>query len=155
LSLFNNVTIGYDLTFELNEFNEPRIKSEIELIRDVVLFICFTKPGQYPSLPYVGLDLESMLYSFYDEISDDDIKDKLISQCAALGYPIKDGTIQVRKTKYKGEPSLLIHIEGTESYPNGYKRDTQSDTTAYLIGITFDELKKLIYNINTVRRSAT
>lgn len=147
----NGVTVGYDPCFELNEFNEPRIKSEIELIKDVVLFICLSSPGQYPSLPYVGLDLQSMLYSHFDEVSEEDIKDKLISQCLALSHPIKDGTVSVKKTVYKGVNSLLIHIEGTESYPSGYKRDSNNEVTSYLIGITLDELKRLIYNINTVK----
>ena len=29
-------SIGYDTTFELNEFNEPRIRSEIETLKDVL-----------------------------------------------------------------------------------------------------------------------
>ena len=150
MGLFNEVTIGYDPCFELNEFNEPRLKSEIELTKDIVLFICLSTPGQYPSLPYIGLDLQSILYSHFDEISERDIQEKLIAQCQALNHPIKDGTVSIKKTVYKGDNSLLLHIEGTESYPNGYKRDGNSDTTAYLIGITLDELKRLIYNVNTV-----
>lgn len=155
MSLFDSVTVGYDPCFELNEFNEPRLKSEIEMIKDIVLFVCLSSVGQYPSLPYIGLDLQSILYSHFDEISENDIKEKLISQCQALNRPIKDGTVSVKKTVYKGVNSLLIHIEGTESYPPGYKRDTNSDTTAYLIGITLDELKKLIYNVNTVKGGQT
>lgn len=151
MGLFNEVTIGYDPCFELNEFNEPRLKSEIELTKDIVLFICLSTPGQYPSLPYIGLDLQSILYSHFDEISERDIQEKLIAQCQALNHPIKDGNVSIKKTVYKGVNSLLIHIEGTESYPNGYKRDGNNGTTAYLIGITLDELKKLIYNVNMVK----
>ena len=35
--MYNNLTVGYDTTFELNEFNEPRLRSEIEVIKDVFL----------------------------------------------------------------------------------------------------------------------
>ena len=43
-------SIGADLTFELDQYNEPRLKSEGEMIKDIILYVLFSKPGQYPSL---------------------------------------------------------------------------------------------------------
>lgn len=145
----NNLNIGYDTTFELNEFNEPRIRSEVETIKDVILFILFSKPGCYPSIPYIGLDIQSKLYSFYDELNESDLKYQITEQCKALGVYLSDGTIEIKKTKYRGHPSLMINIEGKESYPPGYLKDHISNSNRYLIGITFDELNKMIYNINS------
>lgn len=141
--------IGYDTTFELNEFGQPRIRSEIELIKDVILFILFGKPGQYPSLPNIGMDIQSLLYSFYDELDVEDLKDQLKSQCEILGVYFNSGVVDFRKVKYRGKPSLMIHIEGKESYPDGYMKDSINNSNRYLIGITFDELNKMIYNIST------
>jgi len=143
-----NTTIGFDTTFELNEFNEPRIRSELETIKDIVLFILFSKPGQYPSLPQIGLDIQSILYSFYDELDEDDLKYKIKEQCQAMGVFLSDGTIDLRKTKYRSHPSLLISIQGREVYPDGYLKDHINNVNTYLIGITFDELDRMIYNVN-------
>lgn len=140
--------IGYDTTFELNEFGQPKIQSEIELIKNIILFVLFSKPGQYPSLPHIGLDIQSQLYSFYDELDVEDLKVQLSGQCEILGAYFSQGTIDVKKTKYKNQPSLLIHIEGSETYPDGYMRDSIGTVNRYLIGITFDELNKMIYNIS-------
>jgi hypothetical protein len=141
--------IGCDTTFELNEFNEPRIRSEIETLKDALLFILFSKPGAYPSIPEIGLDIESYLYSFYDDIDEEVLKNQITEQCELLGAYIGGGTIQIQKTKYRGKPSLLIHIEGTEEYPSSYKHDNISSNDKYLIGITYDELNNMIYNINS------
>jgi hypothetical protein len=147
--LINIRNIGYETTFELNEFNQPRIRSELENVKDAVLFILFSKPGQYPSLPNIGLDLQGLLYSFYDEIDTNDLKQKIISQCEALGTYFDKGVIEIKKTKYKNQPSLMIHIEGTESFPSGYMKDYITESkNQYLIGITYDELNRMIYNIN-------
>lgn len=141
--------VGYETTFELNEFNQPRIRSELETVKDAVLFILFTKPGQYPSLPNIGLNIQSMLYSYYDEIDVNDIKRRIVSQCEALGTYFENNTIQIQKTKYKNKPSLLIHIQGTETFPKGYMKDYITESrNQYLIGITYDELNRMIYNIN-------
>lgn len=141
--------IGYDTTFELSEFSEPRIRSEIETIKDVILFILFSKPGQYPSLPQIGLNIESMLYSFYDELDVADLKNQIIEQCNALGAYINGGSILIQKTRYKNKPSLIIHIEGSETFPSSYKSDRIDATNRYLIGITYDDINKMIYNINS------
>lgn len=141
--------IGYDTTFELNEFSKPRIRSEIEVVKNTIMFILFCKPGQYPSLPHIGLDIQSLLYSFYDEINTDELKSDLITQCEALGVPIKSGIVDIKKIRYKDQPSLFIHIEGDEDYPSSYMKDTSGSSNKYMIGITFDELNKMIYNVSS------
>jgi|GEM_PF-3200649 len=140
-------SVGYDTTFELNKFNEPRIRSEIETIKDVLLFVLFSKPGSYPSIPQIGLDIETKLYSFYDEINEDDLKSQITEQCAMLGTYMSAGTLDIRKTIYNHQPSLMIHIEGKEQYPVGYKSDKLAYSNRYLIGITYDEMNEMIYNV--------
>lgn len=145
----NILEIGYDTTFEMNEFNEPRIRSDIETVKNSILFILFAKPGQYPSLPDIGLDIQSLLYSHYDELDTEKLKEDIIDQCKALKYYFRDGSVDIKKIMYRKKSSLLIHIEGTASYPDGYMKDNMSDVNRYLIGISFDEMDKMICNINT------
>lgn len=141
-------SIGYDTTFELNEFNEPRIRSEIETLKDVLLFVLFAKPGQYPSLPMIGMDIASNLYSFYDELNVDEMKSQIIDQCSILGSYINSNQIMIKKLIYRDQPSLIIDIEGSERFPANYKHDQIGNSKRYMIGITYDELNQMIYNIN-------
>lgn len=143
-------SVGYDAAFELNEFNQPKLVSEVELVKNVVLFILFSKKGQYPSLPFIGMDITSKLYSTYDELKTEELKSDLIAQCSALGVYVQSGMIQFKKTKYKGKPSLLINISGKESYPEGYMRDTIAVGDTYHIGITYDSLNQLVYDVKAV-----
>lgn len=142
-------SIGYDTTFELNEFNEPRIRSELETLKDVILFILFSKPGQYPSLPTIGMDLQDRLYEFYDEIDPEQLKAEITEQCSILGSYINGETVSIMKMIYNGYPSLLIHIEGNETFPSSYKCDKVGNSGRYMIGITYNELNQMIYNVNS------
>lgn len=146
---YDEVGAGYDLTFELNEFNEPRIRSEIETIKDALLFILFSKPGSYPSIPQLGMNIEDRLYSFYDEIDEEDLITEITEQCELLGAYLNGGTIAIQKIRYKDKPSLMIHIEGTETFPPGYKHDEIGGSDRYLIGITYDEMNEMIYSVNS------
>lgn len=143
----NIAKLGYDVAFGLDDFGKPLLKSEAALMKNVILFVLFSRPGQYPSLPNIGLDIQSLLYSFYDEIDNNDLKAKIIAQCTALGTYFDSNNIIVRKIIYRNKPSLMIHIEGTDTtLPTGYT--VKSDTEKYQIGITFDELDQMIYNIS-------
>lgn len=142
-------SIGYDTTFELNEFNEPRIRSEIETLKDVLLFVLFSKPGQYPSIPSIGMDINHYLYEFYDEIDIDDLISDLTTQCEMLGAYISAGSINIQKLKYRDQPSLIIDIQGTEEFPESYKCDQIGKSGRYMIGITYDELNQMIYSVNS------
>lgn len=146
---YSDMTIGYDTTFELNEFNEPRIRSEIEVLKDAVLFLLFSRPGQYPSLPMIGLNIQDYLYEFYDEIDEDELKNKITEQCEMIGYYIKNGTFDLKKVKYQGQPSLIIHIEGTEEFPPSYKHDQVGKSKRYMIGLTYNDMKDMIMSINS------
>lgn len=145
---YSNTSIGYDFTFELNEFGEPRITTEVETLKNVVLFILLTKPGQYPSLPHIGLNLQSMLYSFYDEIDEGKLQSKIVEQCNALGSYFQNDMIMIKKVIYHNQPSLIIQIQGPETYPPGYKKSTTGTTRTYLIGITLNEFNQMIFNVN-------
>lgn len=146
----SNTILGYDLTFELNEFHQPRIRSEIELIKNIILFILFSKPGQYPSLPTIGLNIEDKLYSHYDEIDEDELKNDLIEQCNVLSDAFNSSMIGIKKYIYQNHPSLIIHIQGIETFPSNYMKDQRTNVNKYLIGITFDELNKIICDIKGV-----
>ena len=142
--------MGYDLTFGANDFNEPKLSSEVETVRNVLMFVLFAKPGQYPSLPDIGIDIESYLYSFYDELDVEDLKQQIIAQCASLGKYISNNTIAIKKDKYYGQPSLFINVNGTAAYPDGYKWNRNEASPGFQIGITIDENKELQSYINSM-----
>lgn len=147
-SVISSMQAGFDTTLEINEFNEPRIRSDIETVKDVLLFILFTKPGQYPSLPTLGMDIESLLYSYYDEIDEDQMVQDICNQCSALNVYFNQGMIAIKKAIYNDHPSLLINVDGTETYPTGYMKDSVDIADRYLIGITFDEMNQMVTNIS-------
>ncbi len=137
--------LGFDTTFELDEFARPRLRGEGELLKNTILFILFTKPGQYPSIPFVGLDIKNLLYSFYDDINSNDLADEIRKQCVALGRYFDNGTINIRKIRYRNKPSLMIHIEAPMVIT--VMEDEIPETDKFQIGITFNELNDLIYNV--------
>lgn len=148
MTLDNINVIGYDLTHEVNEFNEPKLLSDIEIIKNAVIFILMATPGQYPSLPTIGLGLEDFLYEFYDELDTGLLEEQIISQCKILGVYFNRGNISIKKLKYNGVPSMLIYISGNSSYPRSYKTDRLDKDNEFMIGVTYDQFKNIMISIN-------
>lgn len=143
--------LGVDCTFEMDHFQNPRLRNENEMIKNVLLMILFMKPGQYPSLPQLGLDLQQLLYSFYDELDEEELKQKIIDSCNALELSFNIGRIVVKKTMYRNRPSLIIRIltDTTDSWAESYvASEDQRTKRNYYIGITLNEMNDIIYNIN-------
>ena len=139
--------IGYDLTYDINEFDQPRILSEIETIRNIVLYVLFSRPGEYPSLPMIGMNIEDLLYYHYDEIDTDELRDKLIMQCDVLGAYFDSEQIKIVKGRSNDKPSLVIRIEGKTEYPVGYIKNKFVEYDSYNIGISYDEFDKLVLSV--------
>ena len=73
-----------DPVYGVNNFNRSKVLTETETKVSNMLMILFGKPGFYPSIPSLGMDINQYLYKFEDEINVEEIKSKLISQCRDL-----------------------------------------------------------------------
>ena len=133
--------LGYDLSFELNNFSRPKVVSVTEMAKNIITFILFGKPGQYPSLPNIGMDIESYLYSHKDDIDINYLKQQIIDQCTVLDEFFSEDYIDITiETNNKGLPELKIKIR---FIPN----ETKGQSSSFQIGISYDDLNKMIYEI--------
>lgn len=94
--------------FGVNDYNEPKVLSEKESLVADIMMILFGKPGFYPSIPTLGMDLSQYMYDFDDEVSVDTLKDQLAEQCGELVDDIQSGDLDVVATEYKGNLMFIF-----------------------------------------------
>lgn len=99
-----------DPTYGVNEFNKTKVLSEIETYVNNILTILFGKPGFYPSIPTLGMDISQYLYKFEDEINVDRIKAILANQCSEFLPLVESGDIDIIKTTYMGRSMLIFQL---------------------------------------------
>lgn len=133
--------IGQDALFELDEFSRPKLISPSEMIKNIIMFILFSKPGSYPSLPEIGLDIQSYLYEFYDVLNVYELRQNIINQCSLLEFYFNNNNIDIIKHKNNGVPSLKINMDYVVNSSNG------NQSKSFHIGISYDKLKNMIYTI--------
>jgi hypothetical protein len=130
-----NTIASVDPVYGVNHFNQTKVLSESETLINNILMILFGKPGFYPSIPYLGMDIEGYLYMLEDEVNPVEIKAQLASQCREFLPNIKDGSMNVYTANYKDHLMLIfelpILIDAVE--------------TVLSLGVTVNEKGEMVY----------
>lgn len=131
-------TLGYDVLMECDGYNKPKVISTFELCVNAILTLLKMKPGQYPSIPELGIDIEKYLHEYADDPNvPNEILNKLYDQCNRLQLVVPL-TIDVYIEKAQdGSNALIVKLEGTDTLTYGY------NSHAVIIGITYDKLNRL------------
>ena len=125
-----------DPVYGVNVFEETKVLSESETLIDNILMILLNRPGFYPSIPWLGMDVSQYLYSFEDSIDPLQIKVKLASQCRELLPDIREGALDVQSIPYNGRPLLLFVLPVL----------VDNVRTFISLGITVNDRGEMIYN---------
>lgn len=99
-----------DPAFGVDEFDQMKIYPSDETIVRNLLLILFGKPGFYPSIPSLGMNIQQYLYSFEDNMDTTLIKAKLAYQCKDFLPLIQDGSMDIYTTRSKGNPVLVFAL---------------------------------------------
>lgn len=124
-----------DPVYGVNNFNQTKVLSESETLINNILMILFGKPGFYPSIPSLGMDIEGYLYMFEDEIDVSKIKAKLASQCREFLPSMQDGSMDVYTTTYKDHTMLIFELPIL----------VDNVTSMLALGVTVNDKGEMVY----------
>jgi len=125
-----------DPVFGINVFNEAKVLSESQTMINQVLMILLNRPGFYPSIPHLGMDIAQYLYTFADEVDELHLKAILAAQCNELLPDIEEGEMDVYSEDYNGHPLLIFVLP---VLVNGV-------TSTVTLGITVNDRGEMVYN---------
>lgn len=135
-------SLGYDVLMDTDSFNKPKVISTFQLCVNSVLALLLMKPGQYPSIPELGIDIEQYLHEYSDDKSiPATIKTKLYDQMNMLELTGVQIEVMFDRTD-DGFDALLVQIAGDERLEYGEK------LSPVIIGITYDKLNHLYYRVS-------
>lgn len=102
--------MAVDPVFGVDAYNRTKVLSESQTVVHNILTLLFGKPGFYPTLPQIGMNISQYLYSFQDSFDTNVLKATLASQCSDFIPQISDGSFDVIKSTYNGQPLLVFKI---------------------------------------------
>lgn len=127
--------------FGLDDFNAPKRLQDEEALSKTILMILFGKPGCFPSLPEIGMDIQSLFYKFADEIDPISIKVQLAYQCSLVTELITEETLDVTMVTINGKAVLRIIVPSLSTKANNI----------LVIGITTKTDGSVVYNYELMK----
>lgn len=129
--------LGYDCLMDTDSMYKPKVISTFEMCVNVILTLLMMRPGQYPSIPELGINIEGYLMEYSDDPNTPIvIKDKIAEQCDMLAIAGITVDVYFDKTS-DGIDALVLEISGTERSTYGTKGNR------VVIGISYNKLKEL------------
>ena len=130
-------TLGYDVLMDTDSTYKPKVISTFEMCVNAILTLLYMKPGQYPSIPDLGIDIESYLHEYADDPNiPSEIKNKLTDQCNRIEVTGIQIDCYIDKTD-DGTNALVVKVTGTDKLGYG------SQSGNVIIGISYDKLNRL------------
>ena len=137
-------TLGYDVLLDTDDTYKPKVISTLEMCINTILTLLYMKPGQYPSIPELGIDIESYLHEYADDPNiPSEIENKLRDQCNRLEMVGLTFKCYIDKTS-DGVNALVVKVNGNDQLAYGL------DSSNIIIGITYDKLNRLYSRVSYV-----
>ena len=130
-------TLGYDVLMDTDSTYKPKVISTFEMCVNAILTLLYMKPGQYPSIPELGIDIESYLHEYADDPNiPSEIKNKLTDQCNRIEVTGIQIDCYIDQTD-DGTNALVVKVTGADKLGYG------SQSGNVIIGISYDKLNRL------------
>lgn len=126
--------------FGQDDFRKPKVLKGWEALVQSFLVVLFGKPGFYPSIPELGMNIQKYRNQREDEIDIESIKVEIAYQCSMLHDFISSGDIDVVKTLINNDTLALAFVLPLEL------EDEQNNV---LVGIALGD-EEISYNYQLV-----
>ena len=100
----------YEPVLDLDDIKKPKVLTDWEGIVFSVITVLFGKPGFYPSIPELGLNIQKYRNTLTDMVDPDELKAALIYQCSKIGDELENNGLEIYKSHQGTRDFIVISI---------------------------------------------
>ena len=126
-----------ELTLGINSFDNPKELNDVAAWSQLMLNLIFLRPGTYPSMPQMGVGIESYQYEFIDEAIDE-LSAAITTQQQNFLPDIPLAGTKVYKIDSDGQPVLVIQ----------FVFNTNAGTTSTAVAINMSKRNFLDFEVS-------
>lgn len=101
-----------ELDFDLDGFGRQKVLTEAESAYRQILLLLFLRPGDYPSLPEMGINISKEIrYKNMDYVLGTTLKEKIVDQIRKYAPQVDMVDMNIWNSRYKGEYYVILDFE--------------------------------------------
>lgn len=130
--------LNYDVLMAVDSTYKPKVISTFEMCVNTIITLLMMKPGQYPSIPELGINIDQYLHEYADDSTlPNRIIEQLHDQCNRLQMVIGlDISCSIEKLS-NGLNALVVEVTGSDTLSYG------NESNRAIIGISYNKLNDL------------
>ena len=98
-----------ELTLQINSFDKPKELSDVKAWSQLILNLLYLRPGTYPSLPEMGIDIEKYQFDFLDNAVSE-LSTKIIDQQQTYLPDVPLNGVQIGTVNNGADTVLVIQL---------------------------------------------
>lgn len=138
-----------EVDFGLDNFKQPKVLSKKDSVVQIILSMFFLRPGNYPSMPHIGINISKYLYATEGELDPEELKRDIFNQCSELMEEISIGDVQVAIVDVNGTGTLVVVLPLTGDF-----NDEGVETNVLTLGFQQSLQGNVLFNYRFVDASA-
>ena len=105
-------TVLKELDFDVDGFGEQKYLTEAQSSAKQILMLLFLRPGDFPSMPNVGIDISrAVRYKNMDVLTGGKLKQDITEQIKTYCPDVGLQDLTIYSTQYKGEYVLILDFK--------------------------------------------
>lgn len=105
-------TVLKELDFDLDGFGEQKYLTEAQSAAKQILMLLFLRPGDYPSLPELGINISKEIrYKYMDVITGGSLKERITTQVRKYCSNVDMTSLTIYSTKYNEQYIVILDFE--------------------------------------------
>ena len=104
-----------EMDFSLNNFNEQKIYTGAMAYAHKIKNLLFMRPGDFPSMPEMGINIQSIRYQSLDDLVAGELREKLSDQITKYIMSLPVENIEVSAMKANGDYFFFFLFTLTET----------------------------------------
>lgn len=96
--------------FGQDEFRKPKVLTGWDALLQTMLVVLFGRPGCFPSIPELGMNIQKYRYVHEKNIDCEGIKNELVNQCAIVSDAIDASEVQVTTGRSANGDLMLLFL---------------------------------------------
>ena len=110
MALIDKTNPVNELDFKLNNFNEQEAYTGTLAYAHKIKNLLFLRPGDHPSLPEMGLNIQSYRFKAIDDLVSGSLKEKISDQISTYVMDLPIENIDISTGYYNGDYYLILSI---------------------------------------------
>lgn len=134
------MAIKSEVSFGVDNFGKSKILTDVDTVATLLLRLFLLRPGQLPSQPHIGININKYLYKFADDIHVEQLRSEILEQAPYMMQYLDMPSMQMFVQQEDEQSILYIYapmiVDRSKAIAFGFKKPKSTNIITFNYKVT-------------------